>query len=54
MPLDEDMLDKSMSSNVEGALSSTVSSGGSSRYGSKEEFDTDDPSGSLSTNQSTI
>jgi len=33
LPLDEKMLDKSMSSDVEGALSSSISSGDSSQYG---------------------
>ena len=37
------MFDKSTSSDAEGALSSSMSSGGSSRYGSEEELDTDDP-----------
>ena len=43
MPLDEDMLDKNMPSDTEGALSSSISSGGSSRYGSEEELDIVDP-----------
>ena len=42
MSLDEDMLDKSMSSDAEGALSPSMSSEGSSRYGSEEEFNVDD------------
>ena len=43
MPLDKEMLDKSMSSDVEGALSSSISSGDSSQYGSEKELDTDEP-----------
>jgi len=43
MPLDKDMLDKNMSFNTEGALSPSISSGGSSRYGSEEELDIVDP-----------
>jgi len=38
MPLDEEMLDKSMSSDVEGALSPSMSSGGSSQYGSEKNL----------------
>ena len=37
------MLDESMSSDPEGALSLSISSEGSSRHGSKENLDIDDP-----------
>ena len=43
IPLDEEMLDKSMFVDVERALSSSMSSGGSSQYGSEKQLDTDDP-----------
>ena len=42
MPLDEHMLDKSMSSDDKDVLSSNMFSEGSSRYGSEEKLDTDD------------
>ena len=37
------MLDESMSSDAEGSLSLSISSAGSSRHGSEDELDTDDP-----------
>ena len=43
LPLYKDMLDESMSSDAEGALSLSISFEDSSRYGLKEELDTDDP-----------
>ena len=43
LPLYKDMLDESMSPDSEGALSLSISSTGSSRHGSEEELDTDDP-----------
>ena len=43
MPLYEDMLHKSMSSDAEGAFSSSMSSEGSSRYGPDEELSTNNP-----------
>ena len=43
LPLYKDILDESMSSDPECALSLSISSEGSSQHGSKEELDTDDP-----------
>ena len=43
MPLYKDILDESMSSDAEGALSLSISFADFSRHGSEEEFDTDDP-----------
>ena len=43
LPLYRDMLDESMSSDAEGPLSLSISFAGSSRHGSEEEVDTDDP-----------
>ena len=43
LPLYRDMLDESMSSDVGGSLSLSISFTGSSRYGSEEELDRDDP-----------
>ena len=43
LPLYKDMLDESMSSDTESALSLSIFSAGSSQYGSEEELDTDDP-----------
>ena len=43
LPLYRDMLDESMSSNAGGSLSLSISFTGSSRHGSEEELDTDDP-----------
>ena len=51
MPIDEEILNKSMFSDVEDALSSNMSSGGSTQYGSEKELDT--YSESLSINKST-
>ena len=42
-PLDRDMLDESMSSDAGGSLSLSISLTGSSRHGSDEELDRDDP-----------
>ena len=42
LSLYNNMLDESMSSDIKGVLSLSISSEGSSRYGSKEEFDIDD------------
>ena len=43
LPFHRDMLDESMSSDVGGSLSLSRSFTGSSRHGSEEELDTDDP-----------
>ena len=43
LPLHRDMLDESMSSDAGGSLSLSISFTGSSRHGSEEELDTDDP-----------
>ena len=43
LPLYKDMLNESMSSDTEGVLSLSISSVGSSRHGSEEELDRDDP-----------
>ena len=43
LPLYKHVLDESMSSDPEGALSLSISSEGSSRHGSKENLDIDDP-----------
>jgi len=43
LSLYEDILDESMSSDVEGALSLSTSSEGSSQYESEKELDTDEP-----------
>ena len=43
LPLYKDMLNESMFSNAEGALSLSISSAGPSQHGSEEELDTDDP-----------
>ena len=43
LPLYEDMLYESMSSNVEGTLPLSISSGDSFRHGLEEELDTKDP-----------
>ena len=43
LPLDRDMLDESMSSDAGGSLSLSISLTGSSRHGSDEELDRDDP-----------
>ena len=42
LPLYEDMLYESISSDVEGTLSLSISSKSSSQHGSEEELDTDD------------
>ena len=43
LPLEGDMLDESMSSDAGGSHSLSISFTGSSRHGSEEELDTDDP-----------
>ena len=43
LPLYSDMLDESMSSDAGGSLSLSISFKGSSRHGSEEELDRDDP-----------
>ena len=43
LPLYRDMLDESMSSDAGSSLSLTISFTGSSRHGSKEELNTDNP-----------
>ena len=43
LPFFKDMLDESMPSNMEGALSLSISSESSSQHGSEEEIDIDDP-----------
>ena len=43
LPLYRDMLDECMSSDAGGSFSLSISLTGSSRHGSEEELDTDDP-----------